>query len=341
MIPENARTKIKDVAREAGVSITTVSRVLNNPDRVKRATRIKVQETIEKMNYRPDPIAQALVGQRGKYVAIMVPNLRNLAMISIIQGAMEELHVLGYEVLMYDFNSDARMEKQMIDMLLGKAIAGVIFFPSLATDEDLEKINNSIPLVVLERGTEDSEFDRVVVDEETGLRLLVKHLEGFGHKNIGMITGKAGTSIAERRKNCFRKVMSQQGFEINERWIIDTDWSMKGGADAFFELLSKDKDITGVICASDVIAQGVLGAAYQIGMNVPSDISVVGFDNIIEGELSVPPLTTLSYPTFQMGSIAARRLMEKISRRDSTPQSRVLPLSIVSRQSVAEPRKDE
>jgi LacI family transcriptional regulator len=340
MMNNKKRITIKDIANSAGVSITTVSRVLNEPESVKSDTRAKVLEIMQDVDYKPNPAAKALGSSRSNFIALVVPNLRNAALVSIIEGVMEELHTNGYEVLLYDFNADARMEKQTIEHLNEIIIDGAILFPSLATDEEIRKISTQVPLVVIEREVESHNLDCMLVDELSGMRALVKHLKSFGHKNIGMITGKRGTSTAKRRAEYFRTVMLSNGLEFKEQNIIDTSWSLNGGVEGIHELINRDRYITAMICSSDHIALGALGAAYQMGIRVPQDISIVGFDNSNEGEYAVPPLTTLYHPATQIGTLAARYLLERIENPGKRPESRILPQSLISRQSVSVPRKE-
>lgn len=335
---ENKKATIKSVAKLAGVSTTTVSRVLNESERVKPVTRAKVLEVMASMNYRPDPAAKALGGSKSHFIAMIVPNIINSSIIRIIQGVMEEIHSKEYELLLYDFNADARMEKQIFNELSEKIIDGIIMFTSLVSDSDIVKLSSNVPTVILEREVNGLNVDCLLADELVGMRILVNHLMSNGHRKVGLINGKRGTSTAKRRGEYFKAVMKENGLEITEKDIVDATWHYNSASDALRELLVKDNALTAIVCANDQIALGVLGVAYQLGIRVPEELSVVGFDNAEFGQYSVPPLTTLSHPAHQMGTLAASYLLDRIEDPSSTTVHRTLPLSLVERQSVAKPR---
>jgi LacI family transcriptional regulator len=226
------------------------------------------------------------------------------------------------------------MEKRYFSFLDKKLIDGLIMIASIAEDWEILEMAKKIPTTLIERTIMDSDIDSVISDERCGMEQLIGYLVLNGHTKIGFINGEKGTSSADRRLKAFKVSMESAGLEYIEERVFHAKWSLNGGKETFIRMMENKCDVTAVICASDQMALGALGAAYKLGMSVPKDISIVGFDNFDEGEVSVPPLTTLKYPAFDIGVHAARCLIDRIGNNGKMAENYILPISLLERDSV-------
>ena len=332
---------IKDIAQMCQVSVSTVSRVLNHSPHVNSATRARILQAMERVNYSPNPAAKALISKNSRLLGVIVPNLNHSVISRMVKGVTQEAQKAGFDVLLFDYDNDPRIEIRQLELLGEKVLDGVISITSIAPAHLLLELQQKLPLVLLERTLDGMELGSVQTDDEFGMKLLVSHLFQLGHRRIGMLTGETGTYSADRRTHYFLQQMSRvlPHFPA-EGYLIDCDWSMQGGFVGLQELIRKRPDITAVVCANDQIALGALGCAHQLGIPVPQALSVVGFDNFDESQYSVPPLTTLSFPAQRVGETAAKFLIERISNPNSPKHSRVLPLTLLQRSSTAVPRSE-
>lgn len=327
---------IRDIAARAHVSVSTVSRVINNAEDVNHNTRALVKELIREMNYKPNPAATALVGKSSRYVAVIVPNIHHSTISKTVQGIMKELQAEDFDVLLFDYDESVEKERHYYELLNRKMIDGLILITSIADETDIREISRKIPTVLIDRVIPGADIDSIVTDEDLGMELLVRHLVSLGHEKIGFINGEKGTSSADQRMESFRKAMTAEGLPLDDRHILHTSWSLTGGRDAFTRLMKNGCEATALIFASDQMALGALGAAYKLGLKVPGDISMVGFDNFKESEVSVPPLTTLDFPAHDVGTEAARCLLKKIGGQGERQARKiVLPVSLLERDSAA------
>ena len=333
---------IKDVAAKTGVSVSTVSRVLNNAKDVNEKTRTKILQTIAEFNYKPNPAAKALVNQNNRYIAVLIPNLNHSVISRQVRGIMVEAQKKNIDVLIFDYDNDVHLEIRQLELLSDKMLDGAIVITSVAPEHKLLELAKKMPLVLMECKVTGLEIDQIELDDAFGMKILIEYLRGKGHERIGMLTGELGTYSADVRSSHFKSIM--QVLEVKypyEEYIIDCPWSLLGGFNALQELLRKKPDVTAVIGATDQIAIGALGAAYQMGIKIPEQLSIVGYDNVEEGEVSAPQHTTLSYPAERSGELAAKYLLERIKNPKGVRQRRILPLYLLERRSVARPRREK
>ncbi len=325
---------IKDIAKKAGVSVSTVSRAINNTDDINIETKYKINEIIKELNYNPNPAAKALVGRSSKYIAIIVPNIHHSVISKMVQGIMTKLEEYGFDVLLLDYNESREKEEYYCSIIDQKMIDGLIMITSIAKAEDILAISRKIPTVLIERIIESEDIDSVFIDEDSAMYQLLEYLKKKGHHNIGFINGEKGTSSAELRIKSYFESMNKLNLNYDENCIIHTNWSMLGGREAFNKLIKNKCECTAIVCASDQLAMGAIGAAYTLGISVPKNISILGFDNFDDGLISIPPLTTLDYPAYKMGEVAADCILEKIKDGRIKSKKIILPVSLIERDSV-------
>ncbi len=333
---------IKDIARLANVSVSTVSRVLNDATDVNEKTRQNIKDIIEKVKYNPNPAAMALVNRKTKYVGVAIPSIHHSSISKTVQGIMRVLHEEGYDVILFDFDYDESnaLEKRYYETLDQKMIDGLIMITSVADDKDILITSNKVPTVLVERSIPESDITSIIVDENSAMLQIVDYLLRMGHQRIGFINGEKGTSSADRRLKSFEWAMKKRNLVVDADCVRHTKWSLHGGKDAFIELMSRQCQCTALVFASDQMALGAIGGAYEMQISVPEDISIVGFDNYEEGMVTNPPLTTMDYPSVEIGEIAARSVLEKIYDDQAEAKQYVLPLDILIRHSVKDIRNN-
>jgi len=328
------RVSVADVAREAGVSTCTVSKVLQgkgyaSPPR--EVTRQKVLAAARKLGYRPNVIAQSLQARRSLAVALMVPYLGSPFVAAVIAGAEQACQEADYAYILRSAQNDiARVgvcielfERQYVDGVLllwpyvwpyGKGARGAL--------ESLQR--HRIPLVIIGRSASDTSIPCFQVDNLAGARLVIEHLIGWGHRRIAFIAARQFRGEEDARLSGYRQALREAGITVDEDLIAAGGFQAECGAQAMRELLLRAEPPTAVFCYNDVLAFGALKALHQDGIGVPEHVSVVGFDNVEFCEYSLPPLTSVSAPGFQMGYQAARRLIALIEGSDGPRQGPVV-----------------
>ncbi len=322
---------IKTVAERAGVSIATVSRVLNSPETVTEDKRVRVAEIIEELQYVPNPIAQALGNNRIETIAIVIPNITNPCLSVIVYGIMDELENAGYSALIYDTQEDADKTDRFIRNLPRKMISGVIIMTECGRPEPMREAARTTPMAVIDCPECDVQVDNFSSDDAGGMLRLVQYLVDLGHTDIGLLAGDFSTSSGPRRVRTFIDALKTESVPYNRGNVVTCGWNMSGGYAAFSKLMRRESPPGAVIAASDVIALGALGSAHALGLRVPEDVSIAGFDNSPNGAFSVPPLTTLKYPGTGLGRMAARSVLRQLEQGSRPPVRKVLPLELLER----------
>jgi DNA-binding LacI/PurR family transcriptional regulator len=334
---DKASVTITTVAKKAGVSISTVSRVLNNPDSVTLDKRQRVLESIEELQYVPNPVARALGSRKVGSIALVVPTILNPFMSEVMRGVIEVLDEDQYDALVFDANEQFDREKVFFEVLPQKMIDGAIFIGACGKELDFDALAEKMPVALIARSESPENVDSFIADEKQGMLRLVEHLYQLGHRDIGHIGGAFGTSDAMRRFTFFKEALSELDLHWSSEFSVFSDWYMKGGHDAMIKLLRKPERPTAIICATDLIALGALGAAHREGVKVPDQISVTGFDNAPSSPFLVPPLTTLKYPNYRLGRLAARAVLRRLRTTggDVKRLDKVIPLELIERNSTA------
>lgn len=324
---------IQQVAREAGVSVATVSRVINNSEVVTENTREIVLNTIKRLNYKPNLIGRNLRRKETKLALILLPSISNPFYSTIVKGAEDIAHENGYNIMLCNTNSDINRERVYIELLKNKLADGLIFMASEADKDELSDLAKKYPVVQCCEYKEGSSAPHVSIDNLSAANRIVMHLIDLGHRRIGMISGNNEFVSTRQREAGYRKALENSGIEFDISLIKHGNYGFKSGLRAAKQLLSIEKRPTAIFAISDSMAVGAIRAIKESGYKVPGDIAVAGFDNISFASMCEPPLTTISQPKYDLGCTAMEMLLKQIQGKKNEPKEILLEHELVIRQS--------
>lgn len=312
MIPINIT--IKDVARELGVSYSSISRALNGKEGVSKETRDKILEAAERMGYQPNDLARGLVNKISKTVGVIIPDINNPFFGEIVAGITDASSENEYNIFLCVSGWDPKSEKEYFNTLRQKRVDGIIL-KSSGNNEDYDDIKS--PLMIIERYRKNHQFDSVEVDNELGGYLAVRHLLDCGYKNIAVVLGKEDYFASDRRLKGAGKAMEEDGLTLNQDLVIEGRFSIEGGRKAAKQLFESGHPIDAVFCVNDLIAMGVLQYCNESSISVPDEVGVVGYDNISYAGLPQIELTTVHQPKYELGKMLFETLLEEIKEKDT------------------------
>jgi LacI family transcriptional regulator len=307
---------LRDVARKCGLSISTVSRVvIDHPD-VSEETRARVKAAIQELGYRPSTLARGLVGGKTYSLGLLVSDIRNPFYPHLAAAIEDVASVEGYIVLLCNTHDDPQRTQEYVRRLIDHRVDGLIHGSVIADDEVMQELAKfKMPLVLVNRRPkEEAGYDLIVADNVEGSRKGTNHLIELGHRRIAFIGGPEYASVSWDRLRGYREALTEAGIEIDESLIRVADFTRQSGFWVARELLLQSPRPTGILAINDVVALGVLDAALDQGLNIPQDISIVGFDNIEITGLGPLRLTTISTQIREMGRLACQRLLGAILR---------------------------
>lgn len=326
------KNTIKDVAIEAGVSVATVSRVLNDKDRVRHDTRKKVKFAIEKLNFKPDQIARSLSNSKSMSVGLIVPNITNEYWALLSQAIEERLWEFGYTLLLSTTNNILEKEIANIDHFINRKIDGLIFGKNVLTEKKhyQDILKTKIPIVSFEDGSLGQ--IQITSDGLSGAMEAVQHLIDLGHKDISYI---GTSSLCDERELGYRNALMLNRQQVKEELIFKGNPSLLLGQEAVKKLMQSKQTFTAVFCWNDITALGVIKALQRYGKSVPDDVAVVGYDNIGMADISNPSLTTINQPVKEMGIAAVDYLLNIIKHPNDNKEHKKVAFktSLVIRES--------
>lgn len=311
-------TSIKDVAKEAGVSIATVSRVLNDIDVVNEETKKKVQEAIKKLGYRPNIVARSLKTQRTRTIGIIVPDISSQIYPEIVRGAEDVANIYKYNVMLCNSDCDGEKEKEYLKVLSEKMVDGVLYMSSFLDDETLDLINElNIKTILVETTNKDNALPSVTIDNVAGAYEATKHLLEKGRKNIAFIgISQSDKNAWGMRYEGYEKALNEAGISVNPELCYFNNLKIKSGKVGVEQILSSGINVDGIVCASDEIAMGAINTLRANGKDVPTDVSVIGFNGIEMARNFYPSITTIEQPMYDMGSVAMRMLIKLLNNQE-------------------------
>ncbi len=311
-------TTIKDIARVAGVSVTTVSRALNGYSDVNEKTRAKIMQIAKELNYSPNTLARGLVMKKSKTIGLLVSGLSRESMkdqitFSVLAGVNEFVSEQDYDLVLFSTNSTKQREKTYTQLCRERRVDGAII-QGIKTDDPYlkEVVESDIPCILIDIPIESDTVGYVTTDNVLGARKAVNHLLDLGHKHIGMINGHSRAFVSQRRLEGYIDAIQASGLSVKKEWIVDGKFEEEKAREEALKLLKKYPEITAIFCASDLMAFGAIKAANELGKNVPNDLSVVGYDDITLAAYSNPPLTTVSQNIFELGYQSANLLINML-----------------------------
>ncbi|MBS3787792.1 LacI family DNA-binding transcriptional regulator [Candidatus Bipolaricaulota bacterium] len=333
-------TTIEDIAEEADVSPSTVSRALNNSSLIGEETRRKVKRIAREMNYKKNDLASGLVKGVGVgALGLIIPNISNPYYAELTRGVQDRANELGYGVFLGDTEASLEKERRFETLLRRKKVDGIILASATVNDPYLKELNNSsVPIMLISRISRELETNFIKVDDIKGGRLAVEHLVELGHEKIGFIGGPDDFSSAQDRRVGFEKVMKEHGLPINRSIVSHAQYTQEAGHNMASAYISKQDKFTAIFCANDIIALGAIEALERDGLVVPEDVSIVGYDNISYASLPRIMLTTVSQPIYTMGYDAAESLIDISENEKEQSIQRELTPKLVVRNTTRKPK---
>jgi LacI family transcriptional regulator len=326
---------IKDVAREAGVSIATVSRVLNDIDVVNEDTKQKVKDAIKKLSYRPNIVARSLKTQKSSTIGIIIPDISNQFYPEIVRGCEDVANIYNYNIMLCNADLDVEREMEALRILKEKMIDGVIYMSNSIGNNIVDLISElEMPTILVETTDAEGIFPSVTIDNVMAAADAVKYLANKGNKRIAYV----GTSIEKvnalsKRYTGYNKGLEEMGITHDKEIVYLGGVKSRDGYAGINTILDKGAEVDAVFCASDEIAMGVINALRDRSIKVPEDIDVMGFDDIYSASIFYPKLTTVAQPMYDMGSVSMRMLIKSINNLPVEEKHFVLPYRIVERDS--------
>ena len=336
------RTDIRTIARLANVSIATVSRAINGVPTVNAEMAKRVWEVVEALDFVPNTQARALVSGRSRLFGLLISEITNPFFPELIQGFEDVAIEHGYEILVSSTNYDPKRMSHCIRRMIERKVEGVAVM-TFGIEEPLlnQLANRQVPLVFVDIGPDRPGISLLKVDYERGIRQAVAHLTNLGHTNIGFVSGPLRLHSATSRLQAFHGAMRSSGLATRMEWILEGDHTLEGGVAAMERLIELKERPTALLCSNDMTAIGVMHTAWRARLNVPHDLSVVGFDDIHLAAMMMPPLTTIQMSRYDLARAAFCALRGYVEEPDAQAgrQEIVIPTELIVRESTGAPAR--
>ncbi len=334
-------TTLKDISKEAGVDVATVSRALNGSYGVHKATRERVLAVAKRLNYRANLTARELAVGKSHTLGLLVPDIGNPFVTEVVRGAEDAAYAAGYHILLCNSYLDSAREVQYMRSLLDKRVEGILMHSvqTLSNTEVEELSNSEIPVVLLCRSPSASNFSGVCVNHFEGGVLAGEHLMELGHRKVAFLSGpRDHGNFIEQGKGFIKAVTSVK--DSAPPVVLNGPPSFDGGYQLAKKLLEQNHGVTAIFAANDVSAFGIGRAIFEAGLSIPDDISLIGFNNVELANVVRPPLTTIHQPKYEMGQAAVEILLGLAkSGRLGVPEQREFGVRLVKRSSTSAPPK--
>lgn len=324
---------IKDVAREAKVSIATVSRVLNNSAVVTDETRQRVLEAIKKTGYKPNALARSLKIQKTHTIGLIVPDISSTFYPEVVRGIEDIAAMYNYNIFLCNTDQKEEKEVKYIEILGEKQVDGIIFMGDIVRDSVIQTFNEfGVPVVLAGTQDKDKRFPSVMIDNEKAAYDAVKYLISLGHKKIGMISGPMHDPIGGlQRIEGYKKALEEHGIKYDPELIVEGEFKTRKAYLAMLKLLEYKVDA--VFAASDDMAAAAINAIFDSNLKVPEDIHVVGFDNTYISTIFRPTITTIQQPAYDIGAVSMRLLTKLLAKEPIEEMHVILPHQLIVRES--------
>ena len=329
-----SRVTIRDVASHAGVSHQTVSRVINHSEQVRSETQERVKEAIKELNYRPSRLAQSMVTQKTRTIGLVVADITNPFFFEVARGVQDAALAQGYNVFVCNTDDNPQGEQDVLTLLASQEVDGVILSTASSSDEELLAFaENYKPLVVINRDIDHPKASLVNVDICKGAKLAIEHLIDRGHTRIAMLSHEGHLPDKVRRALGYRETLEAHGITPNDEWLLLAPPNLTGGYDATQLLLKGHPEITAIFTYNDLMAIGALRGCHDMGLRVPQDCAIMGFDDIKFSAMTQPSLSSISFDKYAVGQTAMKRLLEMFEEPDVIYESIRLDVELVIRES--------
>ena len=318
---------IKDIARIAGVSTATVSRVINNnPAGVSRETRAHIQQIVQTYGYQPNNVARSMITKRSNTIGVVVPDIVNQFYTLLLKGVEDMAASRGYSVVLCNSNNNEDKELRNLSYLRDNYVAGIIYNNYRMSERTANLIRSSrVPLIFVDNWGDPIDGICVRINHQHGMAAMANYLLDMGHRAFAYLAGPEGVFSADMRRRGFLDALEERGIPFAPRGVLQhCAYSEEAGYEAAKQLLDEKRSITCFVCANDLIAYGVIRLLNERGLRVPDDCSVTGFDDIPFSRLLNPGLTTIYNPVQQLGRSAAQLLIDHIEGAPPPPQRELL-----------------
>jgi LacI family transcriptional regulator len=327
-------TTMQEVAARAGVSVSTVSHVINDTRHVETATRERVLQAVAELNYQPNRLARGLRNRQTATLGVLLPNSANPFFAQVLLGIEKTCFDLGYNIILGNAHDDPQRELFYLNTMLSKQVDGVLLISTDSHQEALDLLTRQdVPVVIADRSLGDRAVDAVFTNNKQGAQMATEYLLALGHRRIGCISGLSLLTPSGERVHGYRAALDAAGVPFDESLVIAGDFLHEGGYQACRHLLELSNPPTAIFACNDMMAIGALCAIHEAGLQVPADISVIGFDDIPLAAYTIPRLTTIAQPAEQLGHVAAQRLIRRLREGPLPVQQRRLTVSLIERDS--------
>ncbi len=339
---------VYDIAREANVSVATVSRVLNNTAPVKKETRDRIVALMHKHQFQPNALARSLTRKETGMIGFILPDITNPFFPEVLSGFDYEARKLGYTYFLCDtistneenqrlYDRQYERESQYLSLLMEKQVDGIVMIggrvdlakPEPALAQELEELAKRVPVLLLNGSLPKTKLNRVAADQKLGAQLAVQHLIDLGHRDIAVIGGFSKMTNTQQRLAGFRTAMKDSGLTVHREWVMTEGFSVEKGQEFAARLLDSKRRPSAIFCMNDLLAIGALKAAHRAGISVPDQLSIVGYDDIPQATYCIPELTTVSLLSQETGRQAARTLDKMIAGKKVPLLQTIVPELIV------------
>lgn len=326
---------IKDVAKKANVSISTVSRVINSSKPVSEDIKKRVYKVIEELGYSPNPVARSLVMKKTKLIGVIVPDISR-AFVGELLNAIEDIaKTYAYDIVLCNTYGETATEKRYIDLLQAKQAEGIVYVTRQIDDVNRQLLSKSnIPIVLINLDGTAYDVLSVTVDQEQATYDMISYLLSIGHRKIGLIrSGDDSQSYGVQQRQGYQRALTEHGVTYDESLVFDSNYNLEHVYQIVDDLIKRGVAPTALFAASDDMAISAINAVVDNGLNVPADISVCGAHNSKIATLYRPRLTTVKHPIYDMGAIAVRLMIKAINSQTPKDKLVVLPHEIIVRES--------
>jgi DNA-binding LacI/PurR family transcriptional regulator len=327
------RVKLNDVARRAGVSTSTASRVLNGVGELSDDTRHAVRRAAQELNYRPSPVARSLRTRRSKTIGLIVPTVAHAFYAAVTTGAQSVLEEQGYRLILIDSGEDPGDVIQAVRTLLDHEVDGILISTAPLAGAQFNELLDSTPCVFIDELAPGAGAGNVVLENDRGVELLVDHIVEHGHGRIGFLGGPVDRTSGRERLRGFTQAMERHGIAVDPGLIRECEWTIASGFEQSAVLLEADPRPTAILTASGELALGALAAARRARIEIPSDVALASFDDLFFAPLLEPSLTSIAYDARLIGLDGARILLSAVEGADAPWSEARIDVKLVRRRS--------
>ncbi|MCK9005761.1 substrate-binding domain-containing protein [Haemophilus influenzae] len=325
---------MKDIARLAQVSTSTVSHVINGSRFVSDEIREKVMRIVAELNYTPSAVARSLKVRETKTIGLLVTATNNPFFAEVMAGVEQYCQQHQYNLIIAATGGDAKRLQQNLQTLMHKQVDGLLLMCGDSRFQADIELAISLPLVVMDWWFTELNADKILENSALGGYLATKALIDAGHRKIGIITGNLKKSVAQNRLQGYKNALSEAKIALNPHWVIESHFDFEGGVLGIQSLLTQSSRPTAVFCCSDTIAVGAYQAIQQQGLRIPQDLSIMGYDDIELARYLSPPLSTICQPKAELGKLAVEALLQRIKNPNENYRTLVLEPTCVLRESI-------